>query len=155
MSEFSDNFIYNESLLIKGDNHGRSNRSGRNAKNQEEPRKEEEPMMRLEEPKKKKEFKLTALNTDNCIVEIHVHECPHCAELIPKVENCPRCGAAYVHLDTVENFRTGYLHYIYECRCPPQERKAQKILKITEVVDESRINIRKNLADDFLKSGGY
>ncbi len=33
--------------------------------------------------------------------------------------------------------------------------KAQKILKITEVVDESRINIRKNLADDLLKSGGY
>lgn len=111
--------------------------------------------MRLDAPKKKKEFKLTALNTDNNIVEIIVHECLHCRELIPKVENCSKCGAPYTHLDTVENFKTGYLHYIYECSCPPLERKAQKILKITEVVDESRINIRKNLADDFLKSGGY
>lgn len=109
----------------------------------------------LDEPKKKKEFKLTALNTDNDIVEITVHECPVCRELIPKVENCPACNTPYVHLNTVENFKTGYLHYIYECGCPEHERKAQKILKITEVVDESRINIRKNLADDFLKSGGY
>ncbi len=109
----------------------------------------------LDEPKKKKEFKLTALNTDNDIVEITVHECPVCRELIPKVENCPTCNTPYTHLNTVENFKTGYLHYIYECGCPAHERKAQKILKITEVVDESRINIRKNLADDFLKSGGY
>ncbi len=111
--------------------------------------------MLLDEPKKKKEFKLTALNTDNNIVEIMVQECPLCSELIPKVGDCTRCGAAYTHLNTVENFKTGYLHYIYECGCPPEQRKAQKILKITEIVDESRINIRKNLADDFLKSGGY
>ena len=109
----------------------------------------------LAEPKKKKEFKITALNKDNNIVEIVVHECLHCSELIPKVENCPNCGAPYIHQNTIENFRTGYLHYIYECGCPPEQRRAQKILKITEVVDESRINIRKNLADDFLKSGGY
>lgn len=109
----------------------------------------------MDEEKKKKEFKLTALNTDNNIVEITVHECPLCKELVPRVENCPRCGAAYTHLNTFENFKTGYLHYIYECCCPPEERKAQKVLKITEVVDESRLNIRKNLADDFLKSGGY
>ena len=109
----------------------------------------------MAEPKKKKEFKMTALNTDNNIVDVTVHECAHCSELIPKVGNCPDCGSAYTHLNTVENFETGYMHYIYECGCPPAQRKAQKILKITEVVDESRINIRKNLVDDFLKSGGY
>lgn len=32
----SDNFIYHEFVVIKGDNHGRSNRSGRNGKNKEE-----------------------------------------------------------------------------------------------------------------------
>ncbi len=112
-------------------------------------------MILLSEPKKKKEFKLTALNTQNDIVEIIVEECQHCRELVPRVGNCPKCGAQYSHLNTVENFQTGYLHYIYECACPAEERKAQKILKITEVVDESRLNIRKNLADDFLKSGGY
>lgn len=109
----------------------------------------------MDEPKEKKEYKLTALNTDNNMVEVVVHECQHCRELIPKVGDCPLCGAAYTHLSTVENFKTGYLHYIYECCCPEERRKAQKILNITEVVDESRLNIRKNLADDFLKSGGY
>ncbi|MCZ7393433.1 MAG: hypothetical protein ABOK23_08445 [Candidatus Methanoperedens sp.] len=111
--------------------------------------------MFLDEPKKKKEFKLTALNTDNKIVEIMVHECPLCSELIPEVGICHACNTPYTHLNTVENFKTGYLHYIYECACPPEQRRAQKILKITEVVDDSRLNIRKNLADDFLKSGGY
>jgi len=109
----------------------------------------------LDESKKKKEFKLTALNTSNDIVEVMVHECLHCRELVPKVGVCPACNTPYTHLSTVENFETGFLHYIYECGCPAGERKTQKILKITEVVDESRINVRKNLADDFLKSGGY
>jgi hypothetical protein len=35
----------------------------------------------------------------------------------------------------------------------PEERKARKVIKFTDIVDESRLNIRKNLADDFLKSG--
>lgn len=112
--------------------------------------------MDLEEEEKKPEYKLTALNTSNNIVEVMVQECDHCKELVPKVEDCPSCGTAYNHLDTVENLKTGFLHYVYECSgCPENERKAQKVLKITEVVDDTRLNIRKNLADDFLKSGGY
>ncbi len=54
----------------------------------------------------------------------------------------------------VENFQTDYCTIFMNAPAFPG-RKAQKILKITEVVDESGINIRKNLADDFLKSGGY
>lgn len=108
-------------------------------------------------PKKKKtEFKLTAVDRYNNIVEVWVHECKECSELVPKVGNCPNCGTAYAHTKTVEDFKTGFLHYIYECSgCPEEERRAQKVIKFTEVVDESRLNIRKNLADDFLKSGGY
>jgi hypothetical protein len=45
--DVSDNFMYDEFLLIKGDTHGRSNWSGRNGKNQEEPRKEEETVALL------------------------------------------------------------------------------------------------------------
>jgi hypothetical protein len=38
---------------------------------------------------------------------------------------------------------------------PEEGRKARKAIKFTDIVDESRLNIRKNLADDFLKSGWY
>ncbi len=114
-------------------------------------------MIHLEETKKKKtEYKLTAVDRFNHIIEVHVHECQDCRELVPKVGNCPSCGTPYTHTKTVEDFKTGFLHYIYECSgCPVEERKAQKVIKFTEVVDESRLNVRKNLADDFLKSGGY
>ncbi len=106
--------------------------------------------------KENQEFKFTALDKYNNIIEVIVHECLHCRELIPKVGNCPQCGTPFGHTTTVEDFETGFLHYIYECSgCPANERKAKKVLKVTEVVDENRINIRKNLADDFLKSGGY
>jgi len=102
------------------------------------------------------EYKLTVLNARNDLIDIVVHECEHCHELIPKVGDCPECGTAYNHLKTVENFKTGFLHYIYECSgCPEDKRKAQKTIKLIDVVDENRLNIRKNLADDFLKSGGY
>jgi len=37
---------------------------------------------------------------------------------------------------------------------PEEERKARKVIKFTDVVDDSRLNIRKNLVDDFLKSAG-
>ncbi|MCZ7357591.1 MAG: hypothetical protein O8C66_12185 [Candidatus Methanoperedens sp.] len=111
----------------------------------------------MEEPKKKKtEFKLTAVDRFNKVIDVMVHECQDCRELVPNVGNCPNCGMAYTHVKTVEDFKTGFLHYIYECSgCPAEERKAQKVIKFTDVVDESRLNIRKNLADDFLKSGGY
>ena len=95
---------------------------------------------------KKIEYKLTALNTQNHLIDIIVHECQHCHELVPKVGNCPLCGTAYNHLQTIENFQTGFLHYIYECSgCPEDRRKAQKVIKPTEVVDDDRLNLRKNL----------
>lgn len=111
----------------------------------------------MEETKNKKnEFKLTAVDRYNNVMEIFVHECPECNELVPKVGNCPTCGTSYTHTRTVEDFKTGFLHFIYECSgCPEEERKAQKAIKFTEVVDENKLNVRKNLVDDFLKSGGY
>jgi hypothetical protein len=109
-----------------------------------------------ENQNKKTEFKLTAIDRNNNIQEVWVYECQDCCELVPKVGSCPACGTPYNHLNTFEDFRTGFLHYIYECSgCPEDQRKAQKVIKFTEVVDESRLNIRKSLADDFLKSGGY
>jgi len=102
------------------------------------------------------EFKITALNKDNEPIEVVIQECPHCKESIPKVGNCPECNTPLKHLITVENFNTGYTHFVYECAgCPPKERRTQKIIKMIDVVDEARINLRKNLADEFLKSGGY
>ncbi len=112
----------------------------------------------MEDPrnKKKNEFRLTAVDRFNNVQNVLVHECPDCRELVPKVGDCPRCGTAYHHIRTVEDFKTGFLHYVYECSgCPEEERKAQKIIKFTEIVDEKRLNVRKNLVDDFLKSGGY
>ena len=110
----------------------------------------------MEEEEKRPEYKVSALNTKNNLVEVTIHECLHCRELIPKVDDCPNCGTAYNHMDTVENFETGFLHYIYECSgCPDDERSAQKILKLTEEVTDKRLDMRKNLADDFLRSGGY
>ena len=111
----------------------------------------------MEEPKKKKtEFKLTAIDKYENVMTVFVHECPECSELVPVVGNCPMCGTSYAHTRTIEDFKTGFLHYIYECGgCPEKERKAQKVIKFTELVDENRLNVRKNLVDDFLKSGGY
>ncbi|HLB72001.1 MAG: hypothetical protein OIN88_05560 [Candidatus Methanoperedens sp.] len=108
-----------------------------------------------ESNKKKTEFRLTAVDRYDNVMQIFVHECPECSELVPKVGKCPSCGTAYAHKKTIEDFKTGYLHYIYECSCPGEMRKAQKVIKFTEVVDEARLNVRKNLVDDFLKSGGY
>jgi hypothetical protein len=111
----------------------------------------------LEETKKKKtQFRLTAIDRYNNVMQVLVHECPECSELVPMVGECQRCGTSYAHVNTVEDFTTGFLHYIYECSgCPEEEKKARKVVKFTEVVDETRLNVKKNLVDDFLKSGGY
>jgi len=109
-----------------------------------------------ESEEKKKEFKLTAVDRYNNVIEVLVHECLDCKELVPVVGNCPQCGEPYNHIRTVEDFKTGFLHYIYECSgCPVEERRAQKVIKLTEIVDEKRLSVRQNLVDDFLKSGGY
>ena len=113
-------------------------------------------MRGLKRPELKKENKLKVLDSNNVIVEIPIHECQHCMQMIPTVGDCPECGDAYTHLTTVENFKTGCLHYIYECSgCPENERRAQKIIKITDDFQESKSNRAKELAHEFLKSGGY
>lgn len=110
---------------------------------------------------KKQIRKLTVLDSKNTRVEIPFYECNHCNELIPDVGDCRDCGTSYDHQKTVDNFNTGFLHYIYECSgCPEDQRTAQKIIKFPHGIEEKAIKSskesrRKELADDFLRSGGY
>ncbi|HIH44537.1 MAG TPA: hypothetical protein HA257_05525 [Candidatus Methanoperedenaceae archaeon] len=102
------------------------------------------------------EFRISAINIRNEPIEVLIHSCPHCSEAIPKIGECPECMTQFVHMDTFEDFKTGFIHYIYECNgCPPDRRKARKVIKATGIIDESRLSIKKDLADSFLKSGGY
>jgi len=53
-----------------------------------------------------------------------------------------------------------FLHYIFECSgCPEGERTARKVIIFREDVEKhtesSKQSRRKELADDFLRSGGY
>jgi hypothetical protein len=108
------------------------------------------------EPEAKKYYTRTVLDSSNNTMEIPFYECQHCRQMIPKVDECKDCGCPYSHLTTVENFETGCLHFIYECSgCPEDKRKAQKIIKIIEDIHKSKSNRAKDLADDFLRSGGY
>lgn len=101
------------------------------------------------------------LDSNKNMVEISFIECQHCNQMIPDVGMCRDCGTPYNHLKTVEDFKTGFLHYIFECSgCPEGNRTARKIIKFPEIVDEkseekSKESRRKQLADDFLRSGGY
>jgi hypothetical protein len=108
---------------------------------------------------KKRECNLTVLDSKKNKVEIPFFECNHCDQLIPDVGECGDCGTPYKHLKTVEDFETGFLHYIFECSgCPEGERTARKILKFKEEEknnESSKESRRKELADDFLRSGGY
>ncbi|HUV81674.1 MAG TPA: hypothetical protein VMW53_01160 [archaeon] len=52
------------------------------------------------------------------------------------------------------------MHYIFECSgCPEGERTARKVIIFREDVEKhtesSKQSRRKELADDFLRSGGY
>ncbi|NIA03189.1 MAG: hypothetical protein GWP12_01420 [Nitrospirae bacterium] len=59
-----------------------------------------------------------------------------------------------MHLKTVEDFKTGFLHYIFECSgCPEAKRTARKILKLTADEEKDYESRRIELADDFLRSG--
>ncbi|KCZ70370.1 hypothetical protein ANME2D_03285 [Candidatus Methanoperedens nitroreducens] len=79
------------------------------------------------------EYKLSAINTKNEVIDVVVCRCQHCNENVPKVGTCPDCSTTYEHKKTVENPETGFIHFIYECSgCPPDKRKAQKIIKISE-----------------------
>jgi hypothetical protein len=109
---------------------------------------------------RKQECNLTVLDSRNNKVEIPFFECNHCDQLIPDVGECGACGTAYKHLKTVEDFKTGFLHYIFECSgCPEDERTARKMLKFKgeeeKNPESSKESRRKELADDFLRSGGY
>lgn len=93
------------------------------------------------------EYKLSAINTKNEVIDVVVCKCQHCNENVPKVGTCPDCNTEYVHTKTVENPETGFIHFIYECAgCPPGKRKAQKIIKIN---DGGGSDTRK---DDLIKS---
>ncbi|MCZ7357202.1 MAG: hypothetical protein O8C66_14850 [Candidatus Methanoperedens sp.] len=81
---------------------------------------------------KSDEYTLSAVNAKNEVIDVVVCKCGHCNEHVPKVGTCPDCNTEYVHTKTVENPETGFLHFIYECGCPPAKRKAQKIIKIND-----------------------
>ena len=92
--------------------------------------------------------KYLALNTKNEKIEVTVRKCDHCNEMVPIVEICSGCKTAYKHTNTVENPDTGFIHFVYECSgCPPDKRKAQKIIKIYDGNDRVSSD---NLIKDFL-----
>ena len=78
------------------------------------------------------EYSLSAVNTKNEVIDVKVRKCYHCNEMVPVVDACSDCHTEYEHKNTVENPETGFIHYIYECGCPPGKRKAQKIIKISD-----------------------
>src|SRR3989337_3747767 len=94
------------------------------------------------------EYKLSAINTRNEAIEVVVCKCHHCNENVPKVGVCPDCKTEYAHVKTVENPETGFIHFVYECSgCPPEKRKAQKIIKID---DGNNRRSRDELIKNFL-----
>ncbi len=102
------------------------------------------------------EFVVSAVNTRNELIEVTIHQCPHCEENIPKVGICTSCGTPYKHLKTFEDFETGFIHYIYECQgCPPDKRMGQKIIKFTDNGSGRDSTLTSDeLVEDFL-SGGF
>lgn len=93
------------------------------------------------------EYTISAINARKEMIDVVVRKCPHCNENVPKVEDCPDCKTEYTHTKTVENPDTGFIHFIYECSgCPPDKRRAQKILKINDG------NGTKNTRDDLIKN---
>ncbi len=79
------------------------------------------------------EFKISALNLKNELIDVILHECDHCHQPVPKVGTCINCGTEYKHCSTFENYETGFIHYLYECEgCPESSKKAQKVIKVVE-----------------------
>ncbi len=100
---------------------------------------------------KSDEYKLSAINTNNEVIDVVVCKCGHCNEIVPKVGVCHECNTVYEHKKTVENPETGFIHFIYECSgCPPAKRKAQKIIKINEGNGSGSRN--KTKRDELIKS---
>lgn len=84
---------------------------------------------------KDKVYTLSGLDSRNNPVEVKGYRCHRCNNLVPDVGKCSDCGEKYVHIDTTDNFKTGMTHFIYECACPEDKRKAQKIIKIEKVFE--------------------
>lgn len=79
------------------------------------------------------EYIVSAINIKNEVIDVTIRKCGHCNEMVPKVGSCPDCNTEYIHMNTVENPETGFIHFIYECLgCPPSRRRAQKVIKINE-----------------------
>ena len=80
------------------------------------------------------DYTIKAFNSSNEIIDVLVGRCKgHCDEIIPRVGICADCNTEYMHVNTVENPETGFIHFVYECSgCPPAKRKAQKVIRITD-----------------------
>lgn len=79
------------------------------------------------------EYIVSAINIKNEAIDVKICKCGHCNEMVPKVGRCSECNTEYIHVNTVENPETGFMHFIYECSgCPPSRRRAQKVIKINE-----------------------
>lgn len=89
--------------------------------------------------------KRSALNAKNEVIEVYFKKCSHCTEDVLVVGPCPDCNTEYDHVKTVENPETGFIHFVYACSgCPPEKRKAQKIIKIYEPPRKSTDELMKN-----------
>lgn len=99
-------------------------------------------------PPESDSYKISAINSKNEAIDVMVCKCHHCNEIVPVVGICPDCKTAYEHKRTVENPETGFIHFIFECRgCPPEKRKAQKTIKIN---DGANRDTRDDLIKNFL-----
>ncbi|HKZ37543.1 MAG TPA: hypothetical protein VJ184_07840 [Chryseolinea sp.] len=97
------------------------------------------------------EYSLSAINTENEIINVTVGKCRHCNEIVPIVGICSDCNTDYEHTNTVENPETGFIHFVYECSgCPPKKRKAQKIIKINDGNARDSRESRDDLIKNFL-----
>lgn len=95
------------------------------------------------------EYSLSAINTKNEVINVMVRKCHHCNEIVPIVGICSDCNTDYEHKNTVENPDTGFIHFVYECSgCPPEKRKAQKIIKI----NDGNIRDNRESRDDLIKN---
>ncbi len=98
-------------------------------------------------PSESESYTISAINTKNEVIDVVVSKCDHCNEIVPIVGKCPDCKTIYEHVKTVENPETGFIHFVYECSmCPPEKRKAQKIIRINDG------NSNSNTKDDLIKN---
>ncbi|MDF1498078.1 MAG: hypothetical protein P1P85_01820 [Patescibacteria group bacterium] len=93
---------------------------------------------------------IVVTSNKNKVENIWFKKCNHCQEKIPDVGACSECGTDYIHIHTVENYETGFLHFIYTCSgCAEDQRKAQKVVKINNGNGDATNKVYE-LVKDFL-----